>query len=293
MISNSPGRSGFTRVGGAGARFRYRFGDYASGVPCERLPAGGHFVQHGAEAEKIGARVEIVAAHLLGRHVSNRSYRSSRARQQHFGGDGRHRGRACAHSHAFGSEFGEAEVEHLRLSALRHKNIGGLDVAMDDAFRVGGFERVGDLNSQVEHLIEGEWLFGDPVFQRLPFKQLHRDERDQFAAIVHHINFVNRADIRMVQRRGCACFALKSLKRRAILRKSFRQELQGHLAAELGVLGLVHDAHAAAAELFQYQIVRECFSDHRVTKGGRDVRLHPATCQAAARSAASHRGRRM
>ena len=43
-----------------------RFRNHARGIAGERLAPGRHFVEHRAEAEKIRARVEFFAAHLLG-----------------------------------------------------------------------------------------------------------------------------------------------------------------------------------------------------------------------------------
>jgi len=42
----------------------------------------------------------------------------------------------------------QAEVENLGVSALCYENIGGLEVAMDDARLMGGVQRIGDVNSQ-------------------------------------------------------------------------------------------------------------------------------------------------
>src|SRR6266576_2281600 len=43
------------------------------------------------------------------------------------------------------TDLGETEVENLGLAAGGHKNIGWLDVAVDDAFGVRGVQRVGHL----------------------------------------------------------------------------------------------------------------------------------------------------
>jgi hypothetical protein len=42
----------------------------------------------------------------------------------------------------------------------------------------------------------------------------------------------------------------------------FGQELQGHEPAKAGVLGLVHNPHAAATELFNDAVVRDGLADH-------------------------------
>ena len=80
-----------------------------------------------------------------------------------------------------------------------------------------------------------------------PFQQLHGDEGN----VLEGIDLVDGADVRMVQRGGGACLALKALNRLGIASKTFRKEFQGHESAQLGVLRLVDHAHATAAELFQ------------------------------------------
>ena len=71
---------------------------------------------------------------------------------------------------SLGSEFRQAEIENFGLDATRHKNIRRLDVAMNDTFCMRGIERVGDLDSEVEHLVECERLLADAVLQRLAFE---------------------------------------------------------------------------------------------------------------------------
>jgi hypothetical protein len=80
-----------------------------------------------------------------------------------------------------------------------HDDVGRLDIAMDDAFGASGFEGVGNLNAEVEHLVVGYGLFCDELLQGVAFEQFHGDERDFFASVVHHVNFVDGADVGMIQ----------------------------------------------------------------------------------------------
>jgi hypothetical protein len=67
----------------------------------------------------------------------------------------------------------------------------------------------------------------------------------------------------MVQRRGSAGFAAEALQRQRIAGNVVGQELQGDKAAQAGILGLVDDAHAAAAaELFNDSVVGDGLANH-------------------------------
>ena len=96
------------------------------------------------------------------------------------------------------------------------------------------------------------------MIQRLPFKELHHDER---LAIVQ-VEVVDCADVRMIQRGGCVCFEPKPTSEIHIARNALRYELHRHESSQLQVLGLVHDAHAACADLLEDLIVRNTLPDH-------------------------------
>ena len=100
---------------------------------------------------------------------------------------------------------------------------------------------------EVEQLVGRQRPAVDAVLQRLALEQLHRDEGP--AAVV--ADFVDGADVRVVQRRGGARFALESRQRLRVARPLVGQELQGHRPVQARVLGPVDDAHAATAELLQ------------------------------------------
>ena len=153
--------------------------------------------------------------------------------------------------------FGQAEIENLRVAASGDEDIRGLDIAMDDSSGVSGIERVGDFDAQFEQRLELERLATDAVLQSCAIEIFHGDEVAAFVAA----DFVDRADIRMIQSGGRARFALKSLERVRIARGFFRQEFQRDEAAERGVLGFVHHAHPAAAELLDDAVMRHGAAD--------------------------------
>src|SRR5438034_8009107 len=64
------------------------------------------------------------------------------------------------------TDLGETEVENLGLAAGGHKNIGWLDVAVDDAFGVRGVQRVGHLAPQVQKQVQRERAARDAITDR-------------------------------------------------------------------------------------------------------------------------------
>ena len=67
---------------------------------------------------------------------------------------------------------------------------------MNDSFAVRGVERIRDVNCDVKKPRDGERASGDQVIQRAALEQLHHYE----VLALELINFVNRADMRMVER---------------------------------------------------------------------------------------------
>ena len=73
---------------------------------------------------------------------------------------------------------------------------------------------------------------------------------------------VNRADVGMVESRCGLGFTLKTGKSLGVFGYFIGQEFQSHKPVQPGVLGLVDDAHATAAELLHNAIVRDDLADH-------------------------------
>jgi len=74
-------------------------------------------------------------------------------------------------------------------------------------------------------------------------------------------NFVDGADVGMVERGGSASFAAKTFQGLCIAGEFVRQELQSDETAEFGVFGFVDDAHSATAEFFDDAVMRNCLAE--------------------------------
>ena len=96
------------------------------------------------------------------------------------------------------------------------------------------------------------------VFQAGAFELLHHNER--MAAVV--LDVVNGADAGMVQLRSGARFAHEAVQGLAVLGHFFGDELQGNMARQARVFGLIHHAHATTAQFSENAIVGDCLADH-------------------------------
>ncbi len=152
---------------------------------------------------------------------------------------------------------------------------------MDDAFGMRRIQSIGDLNRQFQQGLGRERLPLNAVFKRPALQKLHGDEGPALVLV----DFVNGADVGMIERRGGAGFALESLQGLRVFGEFFRQELQGDAATEFGVLGLVYNPHPPAAQLFAHTVVRYGLTQHVMEfPGSNNLRRGREICQRKRRS---------
>ncbi len=68
-------------------------------------------------------------------------------------------------------------------------------------------------------------------------------------------NFVDGADVGMVQRGSRLCLTLEALQRGGIGQQLFRQKLQRHLPAQLEIFGLIDQPHTTGADDLHHAVV--------------------------------------
>src|SRR5882762_1982257 len=155
-------------------------------------------------------------------------------------------------------QLGQTKVEHFDLPARSQKNVCWLDVAVHNPFGVRRSQCVCNLYSGIEHLIQFDGMAGNALLQALTFQFLHNDE----GMPVVLFDAMDRADMRMIQLRGCPRLTLETLQRFGVAHKIFRDELERNVATQLDVFGLIDYAHTTAAQLSQDAIVGDSLADH-------------------------------
>ena len=114
--------------------------------PEKNTEFGEHFIEHDSEREDVGPSIDGLATCLLGRHVRDGAHDQAlfglELRLELLGG-------FCPRNEGL-EQFGQAEVDDLRVAVFRNKEVVRLDVAVDDAFLVRLGETVGDLKAELE-----------------------------------------------------------------------------------------------------------------------------------------------
>ena len=194
------------------------------------------------------AVIGLLPLDLLRRHVVERPEDGARPGHGRQGGEGHVRGRREADRRP-PHQPREAEIEQLhvrrpRRAAAHDHDVRRLQIAVHDALPMGALERSRDLFADRQDLVERQTSALDPARQRLSLDELH----DQVVGLLIVADVVERADVRIVQCRDGARFALEARPRLRIGGERRRQPLDRDRAVEPRVAPAIHLAHAARAE---------------------------------------------
>ena len=207
-------------------------------VVLERRPAGEQLVEDGAQRINVGGGADLLgpARRLFGGHVAGRA-------EDEAGGG----------LDAFAAPLGEAEVGDLgrafpegRVGGPCQQDVGGLQVAVDDALPVGGVHAPRQVRDQPGRLARRQRVGpAQALGQAAARDEFQREERPA----VGLADFVDLDDVGVVEAGDDLRFGEET----GVFRRSVAAIVQDHLegddAVELELAGLVDDAHAAAAQL--------------------------------------------
>ena len=194
-------------------------------------------VEDGAERVDVGARPDRadVARRLLGRHVVGRAEDVAGLTQPILSIQ----------------LLGQAEVGDLRLTIGREQDIGGLEVAMNDAVLMGMLHGAGQLFDQRCRLARGEAdVFAKPLRQRTAGQKLEREVgiATVFAEIVdmHDAGMLHLGD------RGGFEQETGALVRSGMF--AGEDHLERDFMPERAMSGTVDDPHAAAGQQLDHLV---------------------------------------
>ena len=123
-------------------------------------------------------------------------------------------------------------------------DVGGLEIAMDDAAARARGQRVGDLARHRQRLVERQRALGDALGEGRPLDQLD----DQAPAPARVLQAVDRPDVRMIEGGQHLRLAPEARQALGVGAVELGEDLQRDVAVELGVARPVDLAHAAGAE---------------------------------------------
>ena len=224
-----------------------------AGRAGQRVLAVERLVERDAEAELIGARVDVGAGELLGRHVARRAEHGARGGQRGVE-RGRHRGRGAPRGLVVEREQRprEPEIGDADAAVAADQHVVGLEVAVEQAHAVGGDQAARRLQEHVHDLAPGPRVALEPAGQGVALDELHRDVQ---IAVVGGADVVDADHVGVGQlgdRLGLAAQPLLGVLGGELEPRA--QQLERDLAIELGIVRGEHHAHAAGPERGQHEV---------------------------------------
>src|SRR6185369_7581236 len=133
-----------------GSTVEYGLKDYTRRVTPKWQTTRRHFIKHHPERKHVRSRIQFLAAYLFRRHVGHSAQRRAGAGQVfHAHSRCRIDPHACEFSYPVGDRqhFRQPKIENLCVPTLRHKNIRGLDVAMNNSLRMSRIKGIRNVDS--------------------------------------------------------------------------------------------------------------------------------------------------
>jgi hypothetical protein len=141
--------------------------------------------------------------------------------------------------------LGDAEVGEEGVAVLVEQDVGGLDIAVDDALLVGGIQGGGDLVEQEGDLLRGP---GFPALQGLCQGAAFHQAHDQVSTLGVAPVVVERHDVQVLQLGDQLCFTFEAADELGAVGVFGQDDLDCHLAVDGLLAGAVDGTVGTFAE---------------------------------------------
>jgi hypothetical protein len=230
----------------------------ADRLAAEERAARQHLVEHAPERPDVGALVHGAAARLFGRHVRGGAEDHPVRRHRRGARDGGRVGErrralpaGCPRGGGGIERLRQPEIQHLHGAVGPHLDVRGLEVAVDDAGVVGGFERFGDLPRDRQRLVGRHRTARDALSEILAVDELHDDRAGRRlgrTSLARLFDAVHLRDVGVIEGGERLRLSVEARQPLGVARDEWRHDLQRHVAMEPRVARAVHLSHAALAD---------------------------------------------
>ena len=152
----------------------------------------------------------------------------------------------------------QSEIHHDRTALAGDHDVGRFDVAVDGAVVVGFLEPLGHLNPEFDQSVDIERTLADHRRQLAPFEIGHGDE----GLPVHFVDFIDGANVGVIQRRRRACLAKESGLGVRRAESLGGKEFQRNQPLQAQILGFIDNPHSAFPEFFEDLVMGNGLPDH-------------------------------
>ena len=181
----------------------------------------------------------------------------------------------CADQHArlcqvavFLDALGDAEIGNVRLASAIDQDVGGLQIAVQDAALMRVVNRAAHFGQQAHAFTRRSQEPRYFAREAVPLDELHAEE----VAALMLTDLVNGNDIRVIEARRRLDLVVKAVQFARRRKLAGQDHLEGDRPIQADLAGLVDDAHAAAGDFRLQLVVAELPNDAGVRRAFRGVR---------------------
>ena len=196
--------------------------------------SGKDFVEEDAEGVDVAGGGDVLAAGLLGAGVMRGHHRG-----QGDGGVARGMGEL--------DDFGDAEIEELGLAVGGDEDVGGLDVAVDDAGVVGALDGGADFAEEAEAVVDGKVELVAELADGLSGDVLHDEVREPFGS---GAGVEEGGDVVVTEGLEDAALVVEAAEDGGGVHAAL-DDFDGEVARDGGVADAIHRAHAAFTDALE------------------------------------------